>query len=61
MSSEEEEPGAFSEWLADYRQSRGDLDDSGWAERDLEAAFEAGERAGWEQATEYYGTGGSFK
>jgi hypothetical protein len=59
--SDDDEPDAFGEWLATYPKARGDLDDSDWAEHDLEAAFEAGEQAGWERATEYYRTGGSFK
>lgn len=65
MSSEEPGRGAdadsFGEWLAGYSGSLPDVGDPGWAGCDLEAAFEAGEQAGWERATEYYRTGGSFK
>ena len=61
MSSSDEERGPFGEWLAGYTGSPPDVGDSGWSECDLGAAFEAGEQAGWERATEYYRTGGSFK
>jgi hypothetical protein len=61
MSSSDEEPDPFGEWLAGYEGGISAVGDAGWTEHDLEAAFDAGEQAGFERATEYYRTGGSFK
>lgn len=53
------EPDPFGEWLEMYAAAHMDKDT--WTTEDLEAAFAGGQNDGWEAATEYYRTGGSFK
>jgi len=51
----------FRDWLEET--DHGDLDFSGetFTLEHVEAAFYAGEQAGFERATDYYGRGGFFK
>jgi hypothetical protein len=54
------DPDPFTDWLEE--SDHGDLDFWGvFTLLHLEAAFWAGEQTGFERATEYYRTGGSFK
>lgn len=49
----------FGEWLRSYLADR--ERDKPWTTTAVEEAFEAGRQVGWDEATGYYRTGGSFK
>ena len=56
MTPEED---AYSEWLSYYSGTIAYK--SGYTSDDLQAAFEAGVGEGWDEATEYYRNGGTFR
>lgn len=47
----------YDEWLSYFSEQNGDK----YTSDDLQAAFEAGCAEGWDEATEYYRNGGTFR